>query len=61
MPIMESKNKTVDKIQTQLKQYKKVAQDEAKQTRLLIKILISAGKEYLKDKDKNMKTRLMVK
>jgi len=51
MPIMESKNKTVDKIQTQLKQYKKVAQDEAKQTRLLIKILISAGKEYLKDKD----------
>jgi len=51
MTIMESKNKTVDKIQSQLKQYKKVAQDEAKQTRLLIKILISAGKEYLKDKD----------
>ena len=47
----ETPNKTVDKITSDLKKYKNVAVDEAKQTRLLIRILISSAKEYLKNKD----------
>jgi hypothetical protein len=41
----------MDKITSELKKYKDVAVGEAKQTRLLIRILISSAKEYLKTKD----------
>lgn len=47
----ETSNKSMDKITSDLKKYKDIAVGEAKQTRLLIKILISSAKEYLKNKD----------
>ena len=47
----ETSNKSMDKITSELKKYKDVAVGEAKQTRLLIRILISCAKEYLKNKD----------
>jgi hypothetical protein len=47
----ETSNKSMDKITSELKKYKDVAVGEAKQTRLLIRILISSAKEYLKTKD----------
>jgi hypothetical protein len=47
----ETSNKSMDKITSELKKYKDVAVGEAKQTRLLIRILISSAKEYLKNKD----------
>ncbi len=47
----ETKNKTIDKVTSDLKKYKDVAVSEAKQTRLLIRILMSSAKEYLKNKD----------
>lgn len=49
--LTELKNKTLDKVTSDIKKYKDVATDEAKQTRLLVKILMSSAKEYLKDKD----------
>jgi hypothetical protein len=51
MTFKEAKNKTVDKVYSDLKKYKEVASDEAKQTRLLVQILMSSAKEYLKNKD----------
>jgi hypothetical protein len=51
MNFKEAKNKTVDKVYSDLKKYKEVASDEAKQTRILVQILISSAKEYLKNKD----------
>tara|TARA_R110000868_G_scaffold84760_2_gene238771 strand:+ start:391 stop:1368 length:978 start_codon:yes stop_codon:yes gene_type:complete len=47
----ETKNKTTDKVTSDLKRYKNIAVSEAKQTRLLIRILMSSAKEYLKNKD----------
>jgi hypothetical protein len=47
----ETKNKTIDKVTSDIKKYKDVAVSEAKQTRLLIRILMSSAKEYLKNKD----------
>jgi|694.fasta_scaffold75043_2 hypothetical protein len=47
----ETSNKSMDKITSDLKKYKDIAVGEAKQTRLLIRILISSAKEYLKNKD----------
>ena len=47
----ETKNKTIDKVTSDIKKYKNVAVSEAKQTRLLIRILMSSAKEYLKNKD----------
>lgn len=47
----ETKNKTIDKVTSDLKKYKDVAVSEAKQTRLLVRILMSSAKEYLKNKD----------
>ena len=47
----ETKNKTIDKVTSDLKKYKDVAVSETKQTRLLIRILMSSAKEYLKNKD----------
>jgi len=47
----ETKNKTIDKVTSNIKKYKDVAVSEAKQTRLLIRILMSSAKEYLKNKD----------
>lgn len=47
----EGKNKTMEKVYSDLKRYKEVATDEAKQTRILVQILMSYAKEYLKDKD----------
>jgi len=40
----------MSKITDELKKYKDVATSEAKETRLLVKILMSAAKEYKKDK-----------
>lgn len=51
MTFKDVKNKTVDKVYSDLKNYKDVAVDEAKQTRLLVQILMSSAKEYLKNKD----------
>ena len=51
MNFKEAKNKTVDKVYSDLKKYKEVASDEAKQTRILVQILMSSAKEYLKNKD----------
>jgi hypothetical protein len=51
MNFKEAKNNTVDKVYSDLKKYKEVASDEAKQTRILVKILMSSAKEYLKNKD----------
>ena len=51
MNFKEAKNKTVDKVYSDLKKYKEVATDEAKQTRILVQILMSSAKEYLKNKD----------
>jgi hypothetical protein len=51
MTFKEAKNKTVDKVYSDLKKYKEVASDEAKQTRILVQILMSSAKEYLKNKD----------
>jgi len=47
----ETKNKTIDKVTSDIKKYKDVAVSEAKQTRLLVRILMSSAKEYLKNKD----------
>jgi len=44
-------NKFKDTIKKDIKKFKDVAVDETKQTRLLIKILMSSAKEYLKNKD----------
>jgi hypothetical protein len=51
MNFKEAKNKTVDKVYSDLKKYKEVASDESKQTRILVQILMSSAKEYLKNKD----------
>jgi hypothetical protein len=51
MTFKEAKNKTVEKVYSDLKKYKEVASDEAKQTRILVRILMSSAKEYLKNKD----------
>ena len=40
----------MSKITDELKKYKNAATSEAKETRLLVKILMSAAKEYKKDK-----------
>ena len=47
----ETKNKTIDKVTSDIKKYKDVAVSEAKQTRLLVRILMSSAKEFLKNKD----------
>ena len=40
----------ISKISEGLKKYKNAATSEAKETRLLVKILMSAAKEYKKDR-----------
>jgi len=47
----ETKNKTTDKVTSDIKRYKNIAVSEVKQTRLLVRILMSSAKEYLKNKD----------
>ena len=44
----------MSKITDELKKYKNVATSEVKETRLLVKILMSAAKEYKKDKKFNL-------
>ena len=43
----------ISKISEGLKKYKNAATSEAKETRLLVKILMSAAKEYKKDRKFN--------
>jgi hypothetical protein len=47
----DRKKLSIDSITSNLKKYKDVAVTEMKQTRLLVRILMSASKEYLKNKD----------
>lgn len=47
----DSKKPSESTIVSNLKKYRDVASDELKQTRLLVRILLSSAKEYLKDKD----------
>ena len=47
----EIKKPSIEDITNKLKKYKSIAIDELKQTRLLVKIIMSSIKQYLKDKD----------
>lgn len=49
--LTETKSKKQNEITSTLKKYKEIAVDEMKQTRLLVRILMNAAKEYVKDKD----------
>jgi hypothetical protein len=49
--LIERKNKTVDSIMKTFKSYKDSAISEFKETRLLVRIIIGAAKEYIRRKD----------
>lgn len=48
---MEDKKINLGSVTSKLKKYKDIAMSEVKETRLLVKIIMSAAKEYLKNKD----------
>jgi hypothetical protein len=48
--LTQIKNTKVDEVTSQIKQYKNTAVKEFKETRLLVKLIISAAKQYLKNK-----------
>jgi len=49
--LTEKKNKTIETISKTLKSYKDTAVSEFKETRLLVRIIIGAAKEYIRKKD----------
>jgi len=49
--LIEDKKMNLGSVTSKLKQYKDMAISEVKETRLLVKIIMSAAKEYLKNKD----------
>jgi hypothetical protein len=49
--LTQIKNTKVDEVTSQIKQYKDTAIKEFKETRLLVKLIISAAKQYLKTKN----------
>ena len=49
--LTQLKNTRIDEVTSQIKQYKDTAVKEFKETRLLVKLIISAAKQYLKNRN----------